>query len=299
MYGYRMTGVPTGTSVKNVDELGGYEERLRAALPSFFSPLTVVAKTPSTMAVAADLADAGAPEGTTVVAEEQTAGRGRLGRSWVAPPGSSLLVSVVLRPPLPVRSVWLCAALAGVSLAEAVRAVAAADLPVGSPTNSPVGLKWPNDLLIGGRKAAGLLAETRMEGERLAGVILGMGVNVNQGLMEGVAGWAPEVASRATSVALAAGHPVDRAALLGAWGERFLAGYRQLADGAPGAILAAYRDQLETIGQPVRATRLDAAPVDGTAVDLTPNGSLVVLTSSGRRVEVSAADVEHLRLATG
>jgi BirA family biotin operon repressor/biotin-[acetyl-CoA-carboxylase] ligase len=291
MYGYRITGAPRRTSVRNVDELGGYAERLRAALPPFYSPLTVLPQTPSTMAVAAGLADAGAPEGApegaTVVTEEQTAGRGRLGRTWVAPPGSSLLVSVVLRPPLPVRSVWLVAALAGVSLAEAVRAVAGADLPVG--------LKWPNDLLIGGRKTAGLLAEARMRSERLVCVVLGMGVNVNQGVAEGAAGWAPEVATRATSVALAAGHPVDRAALLGAWAERFLAGYRQLAEGASGPVLAAYRDWLETIGQPVRATRLDAAPVDGTAVDLTQDGSLVVLTSSGRRVEVSAADVEHLR----
>jgi len=292
MYGYPMTGGPEGTTVRNVDELHGYEERLRAALPPFFSPLSVVAQTPSTMAAAAELADAGAPEGATVVAEEQTAGRGRLGRTWVAPPGSSLLVSVVLRPPLPVRAVWLTAALAGVSLAEAVRAAAGADLPVG--------LKWPNDLLIGGRKAAGLLAEARMRGERLVCVVLGMGVNVNQGVLnqgvlEGAAGWPLEVANRATSVALAAGRPIDRAALLGAWGERFVAGYRQLAEGASGAVVAAYRDHLETIGQPVRATRLDAAPVDGTAVDLTPNGSLVILTSTGRRVEVSAADVEHLR----
>ena len=287
MYGYPITGGERETSVKNVDAVSGYEARLRAALPPFFSPLSVVAKTPSTMAVAAELADTGAPEGTMVVTEEQIAGRGRLGRTWVAPPGSSLLVSVVLRPPLPVRAVWLTAALAGVSLAEAVRVVAGPDLPVG--------LKWPNDLLLGGRKAAGLLAEARMDGDRLVCVVLGMGVNVNQDVTD----FPPEVAARATSVALAAGHPVDRAALLGAWGERFLAGYQRLGNGETGAVLAAYRDWLETIGQPVRATRLDAEPVDGTAVDLTANGCLVILTSSGRRVEVSAADVEHLRLTPG
>src|ERR687895_1961660 len=91
----------------------------RRALPGFFSPLEVVASVPTTMARAAALAAAGAPEGATVVAEEQTEGRGRLGRAWVAPPGSSLLVSVVLRPALEPARAWLVAAAAGVALVEA------------------------------------------------------------------------------------------------------------------------------------------------------------------------------------
>lgn len=292
--------------MKNVDAPRGYEERLRAALPAFFSPLRVVGQTPSTMTLAAELADAGAPEGATVVADEQTAGRGRLGRTWVAPPGSSLLVSVVLRPPLPVRSVWLVAALAGVCLAEAVEREAAAGPIPGAGTRDPhaqaggrpdrtVALKWPNDLLIGGRKAAGLLAEARMRGQRLTSVILGMGVNVNQRLED----FPAEVAGHATSVALAAGRPIDRAGLLGAWGERFAAGYRRLAAGELGPVLTAYRDRLATIGQPVRVTRVDADPVEGVAVDLTATGALVILSDNGRRVEVSAADVEHLRRAPG
>src|SRR4029450_397838 len=132
----------------------------RRALPGFFSPLEVVASVPTTMARAAELAAAGEPEGATVVAEEQSEGRGRLGRAWVAPPGSSLLLSVVLRPPLAREAVWLTVAAAGVGLAEAVDAVA--------PGRVRAGLKWPNDLELGGRKAAGLLAEAHLEGERLA-----------------------------------------------------------------------------------------------------------------------------------
>src|SRR5215212_3863841 len=107
----------------------------RGALPGFFSPLEVAASVPTTMARAAELAAAGVPEGATVVAEEQTEGRGRLGRVWVAPPGSSLLVSVVLRPPLAREAVWLTVAAAGVALAEAVDAVA--------PAAAPAGLTWP------------------------------------------------------------------------------------------------------------------------------------------------------------
>jgi BirA family transcriptional regulator, biotin operon repressor / biotin---[acetyl-CoA-carboxylase] ligase len=258
---------------------------VRRALPDFFSPLEVAASVPTTMARASALAAAGAPEGATVVAEEQTEGRGRLGRAWVAPPGSSLLVSVVLRPPLGREAVWLVVAAAGVALAGAVDAVA--------PGAAPAGLKWPNDLELGGRKAAGLLAEAHLDGDRVAAVLLGMGVNVAQG----AADFPPEVAGRATSVGLAAGVPVDRAGLLAAWAERFLAGYEDLRAGRPGRLLAAYRDRLVTVGRRVRAERVGAGPVVGTAVDLTPGGALVVRTDTGARVEVLAGDVHHLRPA--
>jgi BirA family transcriptional regulator, biotin operon repressor / biotin---[acetyl-CoA-carboxylase] ligase len=257
----------------------------RAALPGFFSPLEVAASVPTTMARAAELAASGAPEGATVLAEEQTEGRGRLGRAWVAPPGSSLLLSVVLRPPLHREAVWLTVAAAGVALAEAVDAV--------SPAAGPAGLKWPNDLELHGRKAAGLLAEAHLAGDRLAAVLLGMGVNVAQT----AADLPPEVADRATSVGLAAGAPVDRAELLAAWAGRFLAGYQTLCAGRPGAVLAAYRERLATVGRRVRADRIGADPVVGTAVDLTPTGGLVVQTTGGARVEVLAGDVHHLRPA--
>jgi BirA family biotin operon repressor/biotin-[acetyl-CoA-carboxylase] ligase len=255
----------------------------RRALPGFFSPLEVAASVPTTMARAAELAAAGEPEGATVVAEEQTEGRGRLGRVWVAPPGSSLLISVVLRPPVAREAVWLTVAAAGAALAGAVDEVA--------PAAGRAGLKWPNDLELGGRKAAGLLAEARLEGDRLAAVLLGMGVNVAQGAGD----FPPEVAGRATSVSMAAGAPVGRAGLLAAWARRFLDGYAELCAGRPGPVLAAYRERLVTIGRQVRADRVGADPVEGTAVDLTPTGALVVQTKSGARVEVTAGDVHHVR----
>ena len=281
-------GVPEGSG----EPQGGapvhqYAERVRRALPGFFGPLEVVASLPSTMARAAELAAGGAAEGATVVAEQQTEGRGRLSRSWVAPPGSSLLLSVVLRPPLPREAVWLTVAAAGVALAGAVEAVAAGPVPVS------VGLKWPNDLELGGRKAAGLLAEAHLEGQRLGWVVLGMGVNVAQRRED----LPPELADRATSVALALQAPVDRAALLAAWAERFVDGYRQLAAGEPGPVLAAYRRRLVSLGRRVRADRVGADPVVGTAVDLTATGGLVVQTDAGARVDVLAADVHHLRPA--
>lgn len=269
-----------------MSQLDAYAAGLRAALPPFFSPLEVIERVPTTMARAAELGEAGAPEGATVVAEEQTAGRGRLGRSWVAPPATALLVSVLLRPALAPADLWLVASLAGVALVDAVD-----ELARKAPRRPRAGLKWPNDLLLDGRKGAGLLAEAGMRGGRLDWVTLGMGVNVNQSPED----LPSEVAEQATSVALAIGAGVDRAGLLGAWGERFLAGYGQLAAGATGAALAAYRGRLQTLGRQVRADRLGGGPVVGTAVDLTDGGNLVVLTGTGARVEIATADVRHLR----
>lgn len=265
----------------------GYRDRVRRALPAFFEPLEVAEVLPSTMLRAAELATRGAPEGATVVADAQTAGRGRLDRTWSAPPGTSLLLTVVLRPPLAGAEAWLVAAAAGAALVDAVRQVL--------PGPVLVGLKWPNDLLVGGRKAAGLLAEARVDRGRLDWVLLGMGVNVGQG----PDGFPPELTGQATSLALAAGAPVDRAGLLHAWAGPFLARYAALAAGDTARVLADYHDRLHTLGREVRADRLSGGPVTGTAVGLGPGGSLVVLTPGGRRVEVAAGDVEHLRPAHG
>jgi BirA family biotin operon repressor/biotin-[acetyl-CoA-carboxylase] ligase len=266
--------------------MDAYGAKLRAALPPFFSPLEIAERVPTTMARAAELAAAGAPAGATVVAEEQTEGRGRLGRSWVAPPGTGLLVSVLLRPPLPAADLWQLTSLAGVALVDAI-----GELAGERPVHPRIGLKWPNDLLLDGRKAAGLLAEAGTLGGRPAWVALGMGVNVSQSRDD----FPAEVADRSTSVALATGAPVDRAELLGAWGRRFEEGYGRLLAGEAPALLAAYRDRLETLGQRVRAERLGGEPVVGTAVELTAGGRLVILTGSGARVEVATADVQHLR----
>ena len=264
-------------------DVSAYAARVRGALPAFFDPVEVVPSLPSTMERAAELARAGAPEGATVVADLQTAGRGRLGRTWSAPPGTSILASVVLRPRLPAAAAWLVAAVAGVALAGAAREVLG--------PGQGITLKWPNDLLLNGGKVAGLLAEAEAEGERLAWVLLGMGVNVGQQ----AADFPPELAGRATSLALAAGAPVDRVAVLRAWGPRFLQGYGRLVTGDVEGVLSDYRERLGTLGRRVRVQRLGAPAVVGTAVDLTGTGALVVRTDRGERVVVTAADVEHLR----
>ena len=158
------------------------------------------AETDSTQRVARDLAHDGAEEGTIVIAEAQSAGRGRLGRSWHSPPGTNLYCSIVLRPPLPPGGVPQLALVLGLAAADAVAAVAGLE----------VGLKWPNDVVLDGRKAAGILTEMEAEVERVHHVVAGLGVNVN------AEAFPPELAATATSLRLAAGRPVDRAVLTAA-----------------------------------------------------------------------------------
>jgi BirA family biotin operon repressor/biotin-[acetyl-CoA-carboxylase] ligase len=221
----------------------------------------------------------GAAEGLVVVADHQTAGRGRLGRTWQAPPGASLLVTVLLRPSLPPAEVHLVTIAAGLAAVDACEAVAGV-VP---------GLKWPNDLVIerGGvtRKLAGLLSESLVAGGRIDAVALGMGLNVQ---------W-PEVlpdelASIATALNHEAGHDVDRDAVLDAWLEGLGARYGAL-DAA--ALLAEYRQRCVTLGREVRA-ELAFETVTGTATDVDADGHLLVTTPDGPRT-ITAGDVVHLR----
>lgn len=279
---------------------------VRRVLPRFFDPVEVAASLPSTMVRAAELATSGAPEGAIVLADVQTSGRGRLGRRWTTPPGAALMLSVVLRPSLPPARTWAVLAAAGVALADATNELLSGDRSgddVGETVQTPAAaLKWPNDLLIGGRKAAGLLAERHLTAGGVeasasgAAVVLGMGVNVSQTLEELPA----EVRDRATSLAVAAAAAgvaaPDRLELLEVWSRNFVARYRMLGpDG--GGILPDYRHRLDTLDREVRVDRLAGPPLHGRAVGVHPDGSLSIQLPDGREVEVATGDVEHLRPA--
>ena len=167
----------------------------------FGAPLFYAAEVTSTNDVAARLADAGAGEGTTVVAETQTAGRGRHGRTWCSPPGAGLYVSTIVRPDLravPGSGSALLTLMAGVALADAIR----------EATGLGVEIKWPNDLIVARRKLAGILAEGTGQGASVEYIVLGFGINLR------AAAYPPDVAARATSIETELGRPVDRGALL-------------------------------------------------------------------------------------
>lgn len=253
--------------------------------PGRFADVRRVAETGSTNTDLLALAREGAPEGVVLVTDHQTAGRGRLGRVWQAPPGSSLLASVLCRPAVPVARAHLVTVAAGLAAADAVEEVA----------GFRPSLKWPNDLVVdvadGTRKVAGLLAESVVEGAALAAVVVGMGMNVRwpHPLPE-------ELAPTATALNHVAGRDVAVDDVLGAWLPAFDRRYGVLhGEGGVAATADAHRAACSTLGRRVRVELADGT-VEGAAVDVDDDGHLVVEVGGARRT-VAVGDVVHLRPA--
>jgi BirA family biotin operon repressor/biotin-[acetyl-CoA-carboxylase] ligase len=269
-----------------------------------FADVRWVAETGSTNTDALELGRQGEPEGIVVVADHQSAGRGRLGRRWEAPAGASLLCTVLLRPPAAVAGLTTMAV--AVSAAEAIE-----DLTGFAPR-----LKWPNDLVWPGdgsgpdRKLAGILAEVEWPaashvaagwaqprpGDRLV-VAVGIGINVAWG--DAVPAELAEVAVSLDEL-VAPAPPPTRSAVLVALLRRLDGHYRALVadpDGAD-ALRSAWRARSATLGRRVRVD-LGADDVVGTAVDVTEEGHLVVETLEGARRTLAVGDVVHLRPLEG
>lgn len=227
-------------------------------------------ETGSTNEDARRLAAEGAPQWTVVAAAHQSAGRGRLGRSWTDVPGEALMFSVVLRPDVRPDQAPLLSLLAAVEMVSSV----------GHPR---LRSKWPNDLVVEERKAGGILVEARVAAGRLEHAVVGVGVNVATAPGD----FPPELRGRATSLA-AEGIPADPRAIL----TGFLAGLR--VPRAPAEIVAGYRRVCASLGRTVRARTTDGSEVEGDAVDLDERGGLVVDTAQGRRT-VAFGEVDHLR----
>jgi BirA family transcriptional regulator, biotin operon repressor / biotin---[acetyl-CoA-carboxylase] ligase len=233
-------------------------------------------RTGSTNTLAAEAAARGVGEVYAVLADYQTAGRGRLGRSWQAPSGTSLLCSLIIRPLVPTSVLGLLPLLIGLALAEAVDAL----IP-----GLEVALKWPNDLLIDGRKGAGVLVES---GPADA-VIVGIGVNVDWRDVD-----RPPKFAAATSLAEAAGRPVDRWEMFAALARSFAARYHTWPL-QPTGFLDAYRQRCVTLGSSVRVSFASGEVVSGRAIDITCAGTLVLRLPHGATTEITAGDVEHVR----
>lgn len=229
---------------------------------------------------ARELLDVPDGPGRVVIAEEQVAGRGRRGRTWLSPPGRNLTLSVPVRPRIDARDGWQL----GLAVALAVRGACAG--LVGSVGS--IGLKWPNDIVAAdGRKLGGLLIETVIDGDRLSGAVIGIGLNVNWRVDEMPA----EIADAATSLADVVGAGVDRAALLRAVLEGI---ERELEAAEAGrSPLDRYRDACDTLGAFVRV-EAHGGHIEGRAVDLDETGALVVETSTGR-VPLTSGEVEMVR----
>jgi BirA family biotin operon repressor/biotin-[acetyl-CoA-carboxylase] ligase len=244
---------------------------LNRALPPPWREVRVLDSIGSTNDYVAALARAGEPEGLVFVAEHQFLGRGRLDRTWASPPRAGLTFSVLLRPAVaPALRGWVSLLLAAAA-AEALSARCDLDVSV----------KWPNDLLVAGRKVGGVLAESHGDA-----VVVGMGVNVSLRRDE-----LPR--ADATSLALETGGPVDRGPVLLALLRSMGPAYASW-DGSAGAAAERFRARCDTIGRPVRVSLPGGATLEGEAVDVDEAGCLVV-RSGDVTTAVSAGDVVHVR----
>ncbi len=238
--------------------------------------LEVVDELGSTNAVLAARAADDEPEGAVLVAEHQSAGRGRLDRTWVSPPRAGLTVSVLLRPDVPAaRRGWL-PLLTGVALAEAV----------GEVSGVRTSLKWPNDLLAAdGAKLAGILAEAAG-----GAVVVGTGLNVTTRR--------EELPPTATSLSVVTGGPVDRGPLLLAFlrglERRYLAWTAALGDPVASGLAGDYLAWSSTVGAEVAVTLPDGSELAGTVTAVDWDGRLVLRTGADT-VELASGDVRHVR----
>jgi BirA family transcriptional regulator, biotin operon repressor / biotin---[acetyl-CoA-carboxylase] ligase len=234
----------------------------------------------STNTVASALADANAPDGTLVVTDFQSAGRGRLGRGWQTPRGTSLLFSILLRPPIPATRAIQVGMAAGLGVSNGIRIA----------TGANVRLKWPNDFLMGGRKMGGMLAEARCEEDMLRFLILGIGINVNFD-PSGIQGIPPD----ATSIFVSVGQETLRATLL----KKILAEiehrYQAVCKGV--SLYEAWSRALETVGQNVRIVLPEAA-WEGFAEKVEEDGALIIRLRDSSRMRITAGDVLSVRAST-
>lgn len=224
----------------------------------------------------------GASEGLVVLAEEQVAGRGRLGRTWVASPGCCVLCSVLLRPRFSPQQAFYVTIVAAVAIHRALKVV-------GGGVLSPA-IKWPNDVLLNGRKVAGILSESEFSGGEWAFSVLGFGINVN--LQKEQFG---ELRDAATSLSAELGREVDRVEVLARVLSELESLYLLLQGGQSGTVHAEWVRNLETLGKRVSITEPGSgeagSPVQGKALRVDPGGALVVLTDGGVERRILAGDV--------
>lgn len=272
--GYRLTEVP--------DRLTPLEVRPLLNTHDVGQVLHWYEELGSTNDRAKELADAGAEHGEVVVAEAQTAGRGRRGRSWASPPRKNLYFSVVLRPDLPPLRAPELTLVASVALCDALRQAGVA-----------AGIKWPNDLLVSGRKIGGVLTELAAEPDRVHWVVIGAGVNVNARPTD----FPEELRAEATSIFIERGEPAPRALFAAAcftaledWLDRHAAhGFAAVRD--------AWRERSVTLGRQV-VVRTDGQEITGVAEDIDDAGALLVRGPAGLE-RILAGDVTLLRPAPG
>lgn len=239
------------------------------------APLTYFPRLASTNLEARRSAEAGAPHGACLVADYQSAGRGRLDRRWIAPAGSCLLFSLILRPKLAIYQVFGLTLLASLALCRALEQLSGLE---------PM-IKWPNDVYLDQRKLAGVLTEFASRAEQVEHVVVGVGLNVNLRRSQ-----LRKLGQPATSLATASGRPWDRGVLLAEVLNQMTRLYQDFEQGRHDRLRAAYERRFLLAGRRVRVVDGDSQ-VTGVAQGLNPDGSLVLRGEDGRTITIRHGDV--------
>ncbi|NJC88055.1 MAG: biotin--[acetyl-CoA-carboxylase] ligase [Desulfuromonas sp.] len=237
-------------------------------------------ETDSTNRQAYALGEAGAGEGMIVIADRQSAGKGRLGRTWISPPGVNLYLSVLLRPPLPPYAAPQLTFLSALAVSRAIAAVTGL-----APTH-----KWPNDVLLDGFKVAGLLNEMSAESDRIRFVVLGIGVNLNMTADQ----FPADLRAPATSLLLAGGRPVPRALFGRTLLEQLDSLYAEYLRHGPAPIMAAWEAHCDLVGKAVTVDEGSGTALRGTVVGIDRDGALLLTLADGSTERILAGDVRLL-----
>ena len=222
----------------------------------------------------------GVPEGTVLIAESQSAGKGRMQRVWHSPAGANIYTSIILRPDFEVARAPQISIATGVAVAET--------LDLYCP--GKVQLKWPNDALIGGKKVCGILAQMKLAGAAIDFVVVGIGINVNINRKQ----FPQDIQEIATSVAIEAGHEISRLELIIRLYENLAKWYKQLLQNGFRPIMEKWLSCSSMIGQPVSVLFQEEA-VSGTAIGLDDDGSLILLAAGNKEIIVSAGDATVIK----
>jgi BirA family transcriptional regulator, biotin operon repressor / biotin---[acetyl-CoA-carboxylase] ligase len=268
--GYRLKGRP---------DLLSEDEIRRTLQASRFGKNEVIylPETSSTNAVAKSLAAKGAREGALVVAGFQKEGRGRKGRTWFSPPGLGLYASLVLRPHLPPSEAFTFSLMSALAVADGIASLDDCLHPA---------VKWPNDVLIKGRKVSGILIELATEADLLDYVIIGFGINVNTD------SFPPGLRTEPTSLFLETGRHIPRIAVLAAIMARLGYDYQRLLEAGPDPILSEWRKRCDIEGRLISVEKLDTV-IKGTVKSVDRDGSLILEDNEGRIHRIHSGDVQY------
>lgn len=272
-------GTARGYTLRGIEDLIR-PELISRKLQTRFVGKNIIYKpvTGSTNQDALELAAGGAPEGTCVIADVQTKGRGRMGRSWTAPAAGAVLTSIIFRPEISPGTATLLTLAAGIAAAKSVSRV----------TDLEPWIKWPNDLKIGDKKLAGILTEMHAEMDRVHYVVVGIGLNVNISREN----FPKEIKKLATSLSIETGRTINRNQLIATLYREMENAYRRLIERGPKAVIEQWERIAGIRGKRVKATMIDGKTVEGVALGLGPDGSLHIEDDIGRTRQITAGDVE-------